>query len=184
MLMYFKKRRAAKNPPTTKQVKYARMLKIQITELMSKDDVSTAISRVEKANPELVQKREQAKQKARIKRYGEEAIKIETHWNTICDQNPMVLLIYERGKNIIVDVVEVCGTEFDSKDKIKVCFVAPKLRKDQYLGTYLEWEKEFSVRPNKILHHELITQEIDFMDTDRYQKCVETGLQIAKKFTE
>jgi hypothetical protein len=180
MLKYIKKRRVAKNPPTTKQRQYAKALNVQVSDYMTRADLSAAIARAEKANPKLVSQLEQAKLDRRKKRYGAEAIEIESYWNHLCDNSIMALLVFQRGKDTIVDAVEISGAEFDKNKKIKLQFYSPKLKNDRHLGEILEWERSLVLRPNKIIYHEKIEPEINFDDLLRYERLVERGLKIAK----
>ena len=106
MLGFFKKKPPS-DPPTEKQLRYARKLGITVTPSMNKDDVSAAITAAEHANPRLAQDRERFKAKARERKFGPELIAEEERWNQFADTTEYMLAIYRRGKDIVVDVLRV-----------------------------------------------------------------------------
>ena len=188
MFRFFKRKPA--NPPTAKQIAYAKILGIAVSSRMSKTDVSDAISRAEAANPKLQKRRAAYENKKQAEAdaqydaaYTPEIREAETHWNTLADSNSFVLAIYNKGKETIVDALMVYDTELTGtkKFKLKLMMVAPKLRKDEHIGDYLEWDREFSIPLDKLLHYEMLPNDFETQGIPAYQKAVKRGLKTAKR---
>ena len=183
-------KRKPSDPPTAKQVAYAKKLGISVTPRMSKTDLSCAISTAESADPKLQKRRAayEAKQLAKAEAedaaaYTPEIRAAENQWNSLADANAFVLAIYTKGKETIVDVLMVYDTELKGtkKYKLKLLMVAPKLRKDRHIGDYLEWDREFSIPFEKLLHYEILPNDFEAKGIPAYQKVIKKGLKTAKR---
>jgi len=192
MFGLFKKKPPA-DPPTQRQLNYAKRLGVTVTLRMSKQDVSAAISAAEAANPKAKRQREKinAKQAERahaewVAECGQELIDAVEHWTNFADDVRFMLAIYDRGKNTIVDVLEVNDAYIDGtrKKKLKLCLAAPKVVKDRHIGNYLEWEREFELPLEKLLHYEPLHSDFCNDGNDAYKKVVERGLKTAKRMAK
>jgi len=64
-------------PPSEKQLRYAKRLRIEVSEGMDKSALCDAISDVERADPEVKANRERVKAKARERKFGKELIGLD-----------------------------------------------------------------------------------------------------------
>lgn len=113
-----------KVPPTERQLNYARKLGITVTARMSKADVSKAIDAAERKNPKAKRQREHINRKQAgkaqaewAKECGPELLAAEEQWSSFSDGTRYMLAVYNRGKNTIVDVLEVDDAYIDGKQK-------------------------------------------------------------------
>ena len=188
MLNFF--RRKPIDPPTAKQAAHAKKLGITVTPKMSKSDVSNAIASAENANPKLQKRRAayETKQQALAdaeydKAYTPEVRAAEKHWGNLADSDAFILAVYRKGKETVVDALQVYDTDLTGtkKFKLKLLMMAPKLRKDKYIGDYLEWEREFSIPFERLLHYELLPSNFENLGIPGYQRAINRGLKTAKR---
>jgi hypothetical protein len=187
MFGFFKSKNV--DPPSERQLNYARKLGIAVTSRMSKADVSDAISIAEQKNPNARLQREHInrKQAARAEEKwasecGPELLGTKEQWSRFGEQGGFILAIYRRGENTIVDVLQVNDAFIDGarKKKLKLCVASPKVIKDRDIGDYLGWERDFELDVDKLLYYEPL--QVDFEDAGiaSYQHAVEHGLKKAK----
>jgi hypothetical protein len=180
MFGLFRKKRPS-DPPTDKQLRYAKKLGIRITASMSKDDVSAAIGAAERANPRLAEDRERVKAKARERKFGPELIAEEKRWNEFGDTTEYMLAIYRHGKQIIVDVLRVNDAWINERGKLVLGVEAPKVVKDRDIGNWIDWDRYFELSREKLLHFEPLHPKFHEDGNDAYQRTVERGLKLARK---
>lgn len=180
MLGFFKKKPPA-DPPTEKQLHYAKRIGIVVTSAMTRGDVSAAIGSAEHANPQLAEARERAKTRACERKFRPELLAEESRWNKFADSTEYMLAIYRRGKEIIVDVLRVNEAFINGRGKLTLGVAAPKLMKDRHTGQYLAWEKEFTLPIGKLLHYEALHEGLHWGDIGGYRSAVKRGLKIARK---
>lgn len=179
------------DPPSERQLKYAHILGITVTPRMSKSDVSEAIDVAEKKNPKAKQQRKHINKKQAdraeekwAKECGPELLSAEKQWSEFAEREGFILAVYHRGKNTVVDVLQVNDAFIDGnkKKKIKLCVASPKVVKDRDLGEYLEWDRDFELALEKILYFESFHAELGDGEIIAYQRAVENGLRKAKMF--
>lgn len=179
-----------KDPPTERQLNYAGKLGIAVTPRMSKSDVSKAIDAAERKKPKVKRQREHINRKQAEKAQAEwekecgpELLVVKEQWLSFADSTRFMLAIYNRGKNTIVDVLEVNDAYIDGekKKKLKLCVAAPKVVKDRHIGDYLEWKREFELPIENLLFHDPLHADFHSEDNAAYQRLVEKGLKKAKK---
>jgi hypothetical protein len=145
-------------------------------------DVSDAISEAEQSRPKRKPKKATPKS-AKAQRAADDAEALEADWEEFSESVVFMLAIYERGKNVIVDVLQVNGAFTTARNKVKLDVCGPKRVKDKYIGEYLDWDKDFELPLEKLLHHEPLHSEFQ-ADTDKsdaeYQAVVKRGLKIAR----
>lgn len=187
MFGFFKKKPPA-DPPTDKQLRYAKKLGIAVRPTMTKDDVSAAIGAAERANPRLAEQRERVKTKARERKFGPALLGEESRWNEFADKTEYMLAIYRHGKEIVVDVLRVNEACINERGKLVLAVEAPKLVKDRHIGDHLEWEQSFQLPREKLLHYEPLGPDFYTHDSNGfgpgnkvYQQTVQRGLKIARK---
>ncbi len=180
MFGFFKKKPPS-DPPTEKQLRYAKRLGITVTPSMSKDDVSAAIGAAERVNPRLGQDRERVKAKARERKFGPELIAEEERWNQFAETTEYMLAIYRHGKAIVVDVLRVNEAWINERGKLVLGVAAPKVVKDRHIGDWLDWDRHFELSREKLLHFEALHREFHDEGNDAYRRTVERGLKVARK---
>ena len=168
------------DPPTEKQVRYAKRLGINVTAEMSKADVSAAIAAEEKRKPGLGRRREQANEAARERRFGKEVLQEEEKWNRLSEEVGYVIAVYLKRKETIVDVLFVNQAEVNEKGKLRLLVAAPKVVKDRDIGDWLIWDKEFELPIESLLHFEPLHPEFHHAGNEAYRTAVERGLTIAR----
>ena len=82
-LLFGKKQKKEITPPTEKQLKYAKMIGVEVTPEMSKWDVSRAIDNKVNSSPKLQRQQRHIERSKRIKQYGEELVDKEDYWYLI-----------------------------------------------------------------------------------------------------
>ncbi|QDT10716.1 hypothetical protein [Planctomycetes bacterium K23_9] len=171
--------------PTKKQLDYAKLCGVAVRPGMNRSAVSSAIDAAFKADPKLGFKAAARKKRDDTKHAGQyaERDKLLKKWNQFADGPEYMLAIYEKGKNVVVDVLRVNEADESGKTGVSLFCEAPKLRKDKHLGEHLEFERVVKLNVKKLLYHEPLPRFQDDHDTeiDRYQKAVKRGLGIAKK---
>ena len=184
------KRKPPADPPTQRQLNYAKILGLTVSPTMSKDDVSKIISKAEAKNPKAKRQREHINRKRQEKadaqwadECGPELLEAERKWQTFSEGEGYILAAYVKGKNTIVDVLRVIDAYIEGAKKktLKLYVAAPKLRKDKYIGNYLEWERDFELPIDKLLYHEPLPTNFYDLGIPAYQKAVKRGLKIAKR---
>ncbi|MBA4190666.1 MAG: hypothetical protein C0467_21995 [Planctomycetaceae bacterium] len=168
------------DPPTEKQVRYAKRIGVKVTDEMSKADVSAAIAAEEKRKPGLARKREKANEAARERKFGKEVLEAEEEWNRLSEEVGYFIAVYMKRKETIVDVLFVNQAEVTEKGELRLLVAAPKVMKDRDLGDWLIWDKEFELPIESLLHFEPLHPEFHHDGNDAYQKAVERGLKIAR----
>lgn len=171
-------------PPTKKQLAYAAKLGIGVSSSTSKTDVSALISEAERANPNLVQKREQAKQSRREKTYGPELIEVERKWNQMSEDLRFILIAYRKGKETVVDVLDCAGAEINKSGNVVLQASVPKIVKDRHIGQYLEWDKSITIPIENIRYYEYLNPNFHEEEIGEYRKAVERGLSIVRRFKD
>jgi hypothetical protein len=91
-----------------------------------------------------------------------------------------MLAIYKKGKETIVDVLQVNEVFITARGQLKLGVEAPKVVKDKYIGNYLDWDKHFELSFASIIYHEPLHINFDDDGNDAYRKVVEKGLKIAR----
>ena len=135
----------------------------------------------QRANPRLLEVREQVKRKAREQRYGADVVIEESKWNEFAESTEYMLAVYRKGKGVVVDVLRVNEAFIDNKGKVKLGVAAPKVVRDRDIGNYLEWEKDFELSLARLLYHEGLHSEFFRDGLDEYRRVVEKGLSIARE---
>ncbi|MCA9094108.1 MAG: hypothetical protein KDA68_11515 [Planctomycetaceae bacterium] len=181
MFGFFKKKQHSDDPPTEKQLRYAKKLGIAVTPTMSKFDLSSAISELERKDPVLAEKRERRKRAIRERELGKDIVEQEEKWNRFADDIGYMLAIYRRSKDVVVDVLLVNQGVITDRGKLKISVSSPRWIKDKEIGDYLEWDKEFELAVESLLFYEELSNEFFSQGNDAYRKTVERGLEIAKK---
>lgn len=160
MFGFFKRKPV--DPPTQKQLNYAKGLGIAVTSRMSKREVSDAITEAEN---------------------GPELTKLVRKWQAFAVGEGYMLAVYTKGtKTIMVDVLRVNDVSIEKK-VLKLFVEIPKRVKDKDIGEYLEWDKSFDLAIEKLLYHEEMPKGFYDKGIPAYQKAVDRGLKIAKRFT-
>lgn len=182
-MFHFFKKKLPVIPPTEKQLSYAKRLGITVTPDMGISELSAAIGEAERKNPTARQKREEIKQRQRVRELGPELVHLEEKWTRFAEEIAYMLAIYQRGKNTIVDVLLVIDAVIDGArtKKIRLTVAAPKLIKERDIGDWLDWETEFALPLEKLLHYEPLHTDFCGDGIPAYQQVVKRGLKIAKK---
>jgi len=179
---FFKK--APVDPPTEKQLRYAAKLGIAVKPGMGKGQLSDAISAYEAKNPKAARQREHVAARRKAKKPqaepSRELIEEENRWNEFAESTCHMLAIYQKGKQRIVDVLQVDQAELTNRSKLRLSLVAPVVRKDRHIGDWLEWDKSFELPIEKLLYFEPLTADFMHAGLDAYKKAVARGLKVAK----
>lgn len=158
----FFKRKPPLDPPTEKQIGYAKRLGIVVTPDMSKDAVSDEISKIE---------------------LGPEMFAAKKKWEAIAATDGYILAIYSKGAETIVDVLRVNDVSIEGQKTkgLKLEVESPKRIKDKDIGDYLEWDRGFNLTIDKLLHSEVLPKDFYDSGIPGYQKVIDRGLKIAQK---
>lgn len=106
---------------------------------------------------------------------GSELYEQVKHWEVFSDAGGQYMVTFQRGSTTHLDIVEFDAPDVDPdrrRNPLKVCLLLPRVYKDRDTGDYLEWEREVSLAPEKILAIEKLSPEIDLFDIERYRKLI------------
>lgn len=173
------------NSPSERQLNYARTLGVAIRPGMSKQQVSAAIDRALRLRPRqeregqfaLEEKRQRAEAQ-RISRIGEEAFRLESHWDEYAQTTAWMLAIYRSGNSNAVDVLRVTGAIASDDRQIELHVVRPEPVCDHEIGDRLEWRQEFKLNLADLLHHEPLPR-FDSSNVDSYRAMIDQGTKRA-----
>jgi hypothetical protein len=168
-------------PPTEKQIRYAKKLRIEVARGMSRFELSALIAEAEVRNPRLAREREAINSKRREREYGKELIEEEAWWGRKAERRRYMVAVYKDRQEIVVDVLSVGGAEITGPGSITLAVSAPKLRHDRYIGEYLDWDRDFELPLKKLLHHEWLHEGFHADGIDAYREVVERGLKAARR---
>jgi len=162
MFGFFKRKLdAVVDPPSQKQLGYAKRLGVVVTVQMSKREVSNAITEAEN---------------------GPELTKLVRKWQALADGEGYLLALYSKGsKGITVDVLRV--NDISVEKKVLKLFVESPIRiKDKHIGEHLEWDKSFDLSIDKLLYYEEMPKGFYDKGIPAYEKAIANGIKIAKRF--
>lgn len=113
---------------------------------------------------------------------GPELLAAEKQWRKCSESEGYILAIYQKGANTIIDVLRVDDAWIEGKRKktLKLHVVAPKLKKDEFFGDCLEWERDFQLPIHKVLYSETLPPTFHDQGIPEYRQTIERGREIAK----
>lgn len=167
--------------PTEKQLRYARVLGLDVPQGATREQVSDMISEAEAASPKRRRQREHIRDWTDAKE--EESLRPlrrkEAAWEKRCDEHPYVLAIY-RDSGIVVDVLQLAGA-YLRKDRTIVIFAAPAVRRHGAgIPDWIEWEANIEIAEADMLHLQTV-RNAPGMEYGRYLKTVQRGVEIANR---
>ena len=114
---------------------------------------------------------------------GPELLAAEKHWQTFSAGEGLILAIYRKGRNTLVEVLRVndAHIEGQSKKTLKLHVMAPKVKRDKVFGDYLERGRDFEIAIHKMLYSEPLPPNFRRQGIPAYRQAIERGLEIAKK---
>ena len=183
-LLFGKRRKKDFIPPTEKQLKYAKMIGLEITPEMSKWDVSRAIDNKVNSSPKLQRQQRHIERSKRIKQYGEELVDREDYWLQFIENTGFMLAIYKQRKEIVVDVLYVDDVEISEGRKFFLNVAAPKALTGGRKPCLI-WEREFRLNYKNLIHHDPLYPEFEVKGGVReYKKLVKQGIKRAKQIAK
>lgn len=115
---------------------------------------------------------------------GPELLAAEKQWKTLSAGKAYILAIYKKGQRTIVDVLRVRDAyiEGERKKTLKLHVVAPKIKKDEVFGDYIEkGGQNFRIPIHRLLYSEPVPPTfLRRQEISTYRQLIERGLQIAK----
>ncbi len=169
MLKWLFGSRPPADPPTEKQLRYARKLGITIPENTDKAILSQLIGQVESRDPSLKTKRENVKEKQRVRKHGQDKIDEEAQWQALADAEKWMLVVFTRGKSKVAEVVRINGADISTGGKIKIETEVMEITNDRHAGPLVDVERYIEISVDKIDWHEIV-DEVDIDDVRRFQK--------------
>lgn len=178
------------DPPTDKQLAFAKRKSIHVPDNATKSDLINLIAQWKRANPEEVAKGQQITSKIVDRKLGKEGAEVRAYWEKLEHEQAAVVAVYERGKKTVVDVLavgEVEVIETKKTAKVKVWFEAPKFMRDRYIGEHILWGETnpFGLETTKILWHQIFARNFsgirEGLKIQEYRKAVEKGMKVAEK---
>ena len=177
-------------PPTEKQIKFAKSLGIQVTPSMSKWDLCYEIDVVKIG----VEAAERKREYYRRKRTGEKHQDEWYEWLELRDE--FILAVYREGNQLIPDVLFVREAAIDvDEDCVFLHVVRPELIKDKK-PFYLHWGESsaFRLRVDNLFYHKKVTRKFrikglelpadSLYDLDWYMKTFKDGQAIARQIIQ
>lgn len=129
-------------------------------------------------------------------KYGDKLMDDFYRWEKISDEGDgHYLMIFRRGKEVVVEVVELdYGPEIvdGKKPFVKMALLLPKKERQEKDHFSLEWEIEKEIHSSDILHFQKIDRQLsdcyvmfdeESKDFAAYKKMIEKGKEFSKRFT-
>jgi hypothetical protein len=173
----------AADPPTERQLNYAKKLRIKITPIMSKADVSTAIAQVESQNQSLARQRQHVNESRYKKTHGPELVEAEDKWQKLADANKWMIAVYQSGKTIKVSVIRLNEASITDKGKLVISgeVAEPDVKHNrEYDDSLVDLEKTIDLPFEKIKWYEIIN-EIVVDGADVLNAAMNRGREAAKR---
>ncbi len=184
-----------KAPPTKAQLRYAKQIGVELREGITSEQASRAINKAIQKDPEVrrqVAKIEKRKAEVAEKKYidkvGPDVARIEKLWQTWCEDNSSLLVIYIKNGQWVVDLVAPVDPIVNiQRATIRLAFITPKVVNDRDMGKHLDWDDDrrpVTIAPKDLLYWEATKDDPTLPMTfnfTRYQKRIQHGLDIAKK---
>lgn len=168
-------------PATDKQRRYAKRLGVSLPPFVTKREATQLIGqRLERSSTAraIDQNAQRAK---RVKQYGEERIKIIDAWDAAAERDEVYLAVFRQRGEVKADVLAASGASIKGKG-VELSFSAPKIVKDRDIGDYVEFDRDVNLKPEDLLHFEVIKfDDIDATPED-YLVLVKRGQKLAKRF--
>ena len=183
MLNWLFGKKAPADPPTAKQLNYARKLGLSVPEGASRTEVSALLSNAEAANPKRARQREHVKEKQRAKLETPELKQQEAYWNDLGDRDKWLIAVYKSGKNVKGDVLRVCGADIDEKGKLIIQLEAGKIVRQKDVGEFIEDGRSLELDASRILWCQVVDDFDSFDEIDRYRKSKQMAENEARKFS-
>lgn len=187
----------AKLPPYKSQIELCNRIGLVLLPSMTRADVDDLIVKAKK-DPKYVPKFAELDREKQLENqraaleveeedrriYGDELVDLFRKWEAITDSGVQHILVFRKGKSIVVDVVEFDSIEIDDTKKpfVKLNILRPRIRKERDSGQYLEWDKEVAVNAQKVLHVQRLATEVDMFDVSEYLRIIEISTDYAKRF--
>ncbi len=177
-------------PPYQNQVDLCNRVGLKLLPKMTRAQVEELIDNARK-DPTYIPKFAEIErvQQVEIEReereaYGDEVVDLYKKWEAITDSGGQHILVFRKGEEIAVDVVEFDPLEIAATKKpyVKLNILRPRVKKDRDTGQFLEWDKEVAVNAQAVLYVQKLSPEIDMFDVPKYLKAVESGITFAKRF--
>jgi len=169
MLKWLFGSRPPADPPTDKQLRYARKLGVVIPENADKATLSHLIGQAEKRDPSLKTKLESVKAKQRVRKHGQDKIDEEARWQALADAEKWMLVVFTHGKSKVAEVVRINGVDISPSDTIKLETEVMKIANDRHAGPLVDVGRYIEIPADKIDWHEVV-DEVDIDDVRRFQK--------------
>jgi len=160
--------RTPADPPTEKQLRYARKLGITLPENADKATLSSLIGEAESRDPSLKTKRENVKEKIRVCKHGHNKIDEEARWQALADAEKWMLVVFKRGKSKVAEVVRINGADISDGGKIMIETEVMKIINDRHLGMLVDAGKYIEISVDKIEWHEIVN-EVAIDDVQQFQ---------------
>ena len=193
-----------KQPPTSDQVELCDKVGLPLPSGTTRGQAETIISEA-KNNPKYASKfwqldeelqKESAAEEDREQRekYGDKLMEDFYRWEEISSEcYDQYVLVFRRGKNIVVEVVEFDSAEIidGAKPYINLSARVPEKEKLDRNCYVFSWEKEVEIRAGNILHIQKlktnfsdcsIEESVDSEDYTAYKKVLEKATEFAKRF--
>jgi hypothetical protein len=170
------------DPPTPRQLNYAKKLGIDVTANMSKSDVSVAIAKVERENPSVARQRHHVIASRRKEACGPELIESEKNWQKLADDNKWMIAVYESDKSMKVSIVRLNEAIAD-KNKLVISGEIAVLEHDRENDfSLIDLDKVIDLPFERIKWYEII-DELDVDDVDGFNAAMNRGKEVMRRWS-
>jgi hypothetical protein len=152
MLNWLFRSRIPVDPPTDKQLRYARHLGVSIPKKIDKKSMSAILR-----TAELLQK------------YGQAKLDEESKWQSLVEAEKWMLVVFTRGQSKLAEIARINGAELSNSGEIKIEIELMKVGKDKHIGTFIDVGKYLEISLDSIHWYEVIN-EVDMHDLPRFNK--------------
>jgi hypothetical protein len=167
------------DPPTERQLNYAKKLGIPVTANMSKTDVSEAIAQVERQNPSLARQRQHVNESRYRRTHGAELVEAEEKWQQLADNNKWMIAVYQSGKTANVSVIRLNEASIADNGKLEISGEVAEVEHNKtHEYSLIDLEKSIVLPFEKIKWHEII-DEIAVDDIDGFNAAMDRGKEAA-----
>lgn len=147
-------------PPTDKQLRYARSLGIKVPAGIGKWELSRLIDAAKPKPAEPVVEEED---------YPPELIEAQEKWQKLIDQRKWMLAIWQKGKTRHAEIVTLDGVDIDAKDRLVITCSVTKLKREAHIGLCINDEgRQFEIKTDCLLWCAII-DEIHFSEPEQWE---------------
>jgi len=115
--------------------------------------------------------------------FGNDVVDEQQKWAKLCLVGVQHIVIFKKGKTIEAEILEFERADIQGESKYHVVIEAlkPKIYKPRGESPYIEWVKEFNLRPQHIMDVLTLPTPIDLYDIKAYEHALNKAKALKEK---